>query len=309
MDCNCAVSDVIIKKPPKLRVLDTHHRVGPHVGLQKTLLKTISQKTASKSHTVQIYLGGRSNYGVRTISSEDKNKSIQYCDKYGKSFYVHCPLIANLSKSPTDLLDSKSILSKSWNAVQKEIDIMNGFNGGCVLHIGCKGTLTNVIQNINDIQVPRNSHISQSKLLNLENAAGQGTSLGRNWDELRKLYEGIDKNTVGLCIDTQHIFGAGVNRLSSHEDVVKLFDMCESFYGNPDVIHLNDSKKIFNSHVDRHENIGQGYIWSENDEGLKYLLERCYESDIDCILETPDSCSDLDKIKTSYMDLDVIEIN
>lgn len=301
MDCNCAVSDTIIKKPPKLKVIDRHHRVGAHVSLKKTLLETISQKTAAKSYCVQIYLGGRSNYGVRTIDKNDKDKTLDYCNTYGKSFYVHCPLIANLSKDPLTICEDKSILCKSVKAVSKEIDIMDGLPGGCVLHIGSKGTVNNVINNINDLQVPRNSHIGQKKLLLLENAAGQGTSLGRNQDELRKLFEGIDKNTVGLCIDTQHIFGAGVNKLETHEDVVKLFDMCEDVYGLPDVIHLNDSKKIFGGKVDRHENIGKGYIWKYNDEGLKHLLERCYEKDIDCILETPDASEDLDDIVKKYM--------
>ena len=308
MDCNCAVSDTIIKNPPKLRIIDSHHRVGPHVQLQKTLLETLAQRTASKSHCVQLYLGGRSNYGVRKIDKIDKEKTINYCNKYGKTFYIHCPLIANLSKDIDTIKDNKSILTKSFNAVTKEIEIMNGLPGGCVLHIGSKGSINNVINNINDLQVPRNTNINQNKLLLLENAAGQGTSLGRNQDELRKIFRGIDKNTVGLCIDTQHIFGSGVNKLETHEDVVKLFDMCEDVYGLPDVIHLNDSKKIFGSKVDRHENIGEGYIWKQNDEGLKYLLERCYEKDIDCILETPNSSQDMDNIVNNYMNLETIDV-
>lgn len=308
MDCNCAVSDTIIKKPSKIRIIDKHHRVGPHVQLQKTLIQTICQKTASKSHCIQIYLGGKSHYGVRSFSDNDKHKSMNYCNKYGKSVYVHCPLIANLSKDPLTLLDSKSILSKSIKSVNKEINMMNGLPGGCVLHIGSKGSINNVINNINDLQVPRNQNITGKKLLLMENAAGQGTSLGRNQDELRKIFEGVDKNTVGLCIDTQHIFGAGVNKLQSHEDVVKLFDMCENVYGLPDIIHLNDSKKLFGSNVDRHENIGEGYIWKHKDEGLKYLLERCYEKDIDCILETPNSSIDMDKIVNNYMNLQTIDL-
>ena len=79
--------------------------------------------------------------------------------------------------------------------------------------------------------------------------------------------------------------------------------MCESIYGRPDVIHLNDSKKKIRSNADRHENIGEGYIWSENDEGLKSLLNMCYEYDIDCILETPDASKDMDNIINKYMNI------
>ena len=309
MNCNCLVSDTIIKTPPKLIVLDTHHRVGPHVSLKNTLYETITQPTAIKSQCVQMYLGGRQNYKVRNIDNNDKAKCIEYCETYNKTFYIHCPLIANLSKDPNTILDDDSILTKSFKAVKSEITQMNELPVGCVLHIGSKGTINNVIKNINSLQVPRNKNIKQTKLLLLENSAGQGTSLGRSETELRKLFEGIDKNTVGLCIDTQHLFGSGLNKLQSHEDVVKLFDICESVYGIPDLIHLNDSKRRFNSHVDRHENIGKGYIWGENDEGLKTLLDICYEKDIDCILETPNSNTDMDTIREKYMhpNVDVFE--
>lgn len=306
MSCNCAISDVEIKKPPKLRVLDQHHRVGPHVSLQKTLLKTLCQDTSCKSHCVQMYLGNKTSYKIRTISEEDKKKTLDYCDRYGKSFYIHCPLIAYLDKDPKDLQDPDSKLSKSWKVVQDEVNQMNGLPTGCVLHTGTTGTISNLVNNLNDFKVPRNTHRSQKKLLLLENSAYRN-GLGRDFDKLRKIFEGIDRNTIGFCLDTQHIYGAGVNSLNTHEDVVKLFDACESIYGKPDVIHLNDSKKVFGSNADRHENIGEGYIWNQDKEGLKSLLNICYEYDIDCILETPNSSKDLDNITTKYMDLETID--
>ena len=49
-------------------------------------------------------------------------------------------------------------------------------------------------------------------------------------------------------MDTQHVFGSGASKLQSHEDIVKFFDEVENAKGGiPDVIHLNDSKKGFNS--------------------------------------------------------------
>ena len=174
--------------------------------------------------------------------------------------------------------------------------------------MGCKGSLHSLIENLNDFNVPRNSHITQQRLLNLENAAGQGSSIGRSFDEIRQVFEGIDRNTIGLCMDTQHTFASGSSSLNSHEDIVKFFDEIEAVKGGPpDVIHLNVSKKAFKSQVDRHECIGDGFIWSGEKEGLKYLLERCYESSIDCILETPDAAKDLDLIRSAYMNLCTVD--
>ena len=305
MECNC----VSQTEAPVIKVLDSHHRVGGNVQLKETLLKTLTQKSSSCSHCIQVFLGSRQGYKVRNLDPIDIKKSKEYCEKYNKSFYIHCPLIANLSKNPNSQDEKElSILRNSWSAVTSEINQMNGLPAGCVLHVGSKGTINHLINNLNDLDVPRNKHINQNKLLLLENSASQGTSLGRNFDELRKIYEGIDQNTIGLCIDTQHIFASGVNPLSNHEDIVKLFDDIEFVTGgNPDVIHLNDSKKVFNAKVDRHENITEGYIWNQEKEGLRSLLDICYDKDIDCILETPDSCKDLDLIRSKYMDLETID--
>jgi deoxyribonuclease IV len=309
MECNCPCAPGTQKEAPKIKVIDLHHRVGGNVNLQKSLLKTLSQKGSIGSHCVQFYLSSRQGYSVRRLDKKDIEDSKKYCETNGKSFYIHCPLIANLSKDG-ESKDSKEIeiLQNSWRAVTSITEQINGLPCGGVLHVGSRGSIPNLISNLNDMGVPRNKHINQNKLLLLENAAGQGTSLGRNFEEIHSIFEGLDNNTVGFCLDTQHVFAAGVNSLSNHEEVVKLFDDIEEATGKlPDVIHLNDSKKEFNGKVDRHENIGSGYIWKYKDEGLKTLLDICYDKDIDCILETPDSCSDLNLIRSKYMDLNTID--
>lgn len=312
MSCNCSLtpeSELFNTEPTKLRVLDYHHRVGCTVPLQKTLYSTLSQPSSEGCHVVQFYLGGRQNYSCRTLSSEDKKKSLEYCDKWNKSFYIHCPLIANLSKEPNTAYIPTSILSRSATVVDKELQQIKDLPGSCVLHTGARGTIENVIANINDMKIDRGTHHRNEKQLLLENSSGNGTKLGRTWEEYRKIYEGLDNNTVGFCLDTQHIFGAGQTDFEDHESVIKMFDECIDAYGrNPDAIHLNDSKVLHNSLHDRHENIGQGYIWNSNDESLKSLLNYCYDNDIDVILETPNQAEDIENIRSKYMDLEIIDV-
>jgi len=159
------------------------------------------------------------------------------------------------------------------------------------------------------MKVNRGTHFRNEKQLLLENSSGNGTKLGKTWEEYRKIYEGIDSNTIGFCLDTQHIFGAGQTDFEDHESVVKMFDECIDAYGrNPDAIHLNDSKVEHNSLKDRHQNIGEGYIWHQNDESLKSLLNYCYDNDIDVVLETPDQAGDIENIRSKYMDLEIIDV-
>lgn len=82
--------------------------------------------------------------------------------------------------------------------------------------------------------------------------------------------------------------------LQSRESIVKLFDNVEEFLpSGVDLFHLNDSKTPFGSRVDRHQCLGQGFIWSQSDAGIKTLLNYSTEKRIDVILETPDPARDL----------------
>ena len=302
MKCECDHRNVATN-PVKIRVIDQHHRVGCNVPLQSTILETLSQPISGGSHCVQFYLGPQRSYSCKTIDPYDRMESIRYCDRYGKTFYVHCPNVTNLARDSCN-----DILIKTSNVITRELYQIRDMPGSCIVHIGAKGTINNVINNLNDINITRGSHPRSEKQLILENAAGAGTRLGRSWEELRHIFEGVDKNTIGLCIDTQHIFGGGVNSLSTHEDIVKLFDCTQEAYGrNPDVIHLNDSKVQFGSRTDRHWGLGSGYIWYQQDEGLRSILDYCYDQDIDVILETPTSSQDLTTIRSKYMDLQTID--
>jgi deoxyribonuclease-4 len=156
-----------------------------------------------------------------------------------------------------------------------------------VLHIGAKGPLSQVINEINDLDP---AVLKQTKLF-LENAAQN--KLGNTLDDLRKLCEGIDSKNVGFCIDTCHAHSSGLTDMRKPEDIVNLFDeldLCNKV-SKPVCIHLNDSKTKFKSKQDIHSVLGYGSIWDienpESFESLYTLLDICKTEDYDVILETP----------------------
>jgi deoxyribonuclease-4 len=190
--------------------------------------------------------------------------------------------------------------------VSRELDVVAGLPAACVLHIGKVGTIETVASHINDLMMSGHLPLSTSSRvpfhLLLEIAAGQGTELGRNWEEIRHLYEALDRTRIGLCVDTQHAFASGMCKFETHEDVVKLFDMAN--YIAPkgiSMIHLNDSARPFGSRVDRHAPLREGHIWSASDEGLVALLDRAKEYGMDLITETSNPIQD-NIIVQSYME-------
>lgn len=128
----------------------------------------------------------------------------------------------------------------------------------------------------------------------LENGAGQGTEFGVTFDELAEIYEGIsaeNRKRLFFCLDTCHSFAAGYD-YRTQEAVKKTFAEFDRLLGkqNLKAIHLNDSKKPFGSHVDRHANIGEGEIGLN---GINLIVAEAVKRQVPIILETPDLYNDV----------------
>jgi len=95
----------------------------------------------------------------------------------------------------------------------------------------------------------------------LENTAGQGTSVGSRFEELRTLLDLCPELPMGVCLDTAHLFAAG-HDIRTAGGFDRVLELVHSSVGleRVRVIHMNDSKSALGSHLDRHEHIGQGQI-------------------------------------------------
>ena len=93
-----------------------------------------------------------------------------------------------------------------------------------------------------------------------------------------------DKSRVGICLDTCHTYTAGYDIVNDYD---KVFDEFEKEVGFEYLrgMHLNDSKKELGSHVDRHDNIGQGLTGSAF---FERLMKDSRFDNMPLILETPD---------------------
>lgn len=121
----------------------------------------------------------------------------------------------------------------------------------------------------------------------IENTAGQGTNLGHTFEQLRIIIDHVeDKSRVGVCIDTCHAYTSGYD-IKSAEGFKETFDKFEEIIGFPYLkgLHLNDSKKEFGTRVDRHDNLGSGYL---GNEVFHMIMNDDRFDDMPLILETPD---------------------
>jgi deoxyribonuclease-4 len=121
----------------------------------------------------------------------------------------------------------------------------------------------------------------------IENTAGQGSNLGFSFAHLAQIIDKVeDKERVGICIDTCHTYSAGYD-LKTERGYKQIWHEFDEVVGSHFLraIHLNDTKKEFGSHVDRHENIGMGFLGK--DVFIRMMQDTRFDN-IPIILETPD---------------------
>lgn len=119
----------------------------------------------------------------------------------------------------------------------------------------------------------------------LETTAGQGTTLGRTFEELAAIIDQIEaKERVGVCFDTCHAFAAGYD-IRTVDDVNAVMEEFDRIVGLDRllVLHLNDSKNPLGSFKDRHDHIGDGYIGVE---GFRGIVNHPRLAGLPAILET-----------------------
>jgi deoxyribonuclease-4 len=122
-------------------------------------------------------------------------------------------------------------------------------------------------------------------MLLMETTAGQGSSLNSRFEQLALILEECKGHPrLGVCLDTCHVFVAGydVRTAEAYNDTFDEFDKIVGL-SKLKAIHCNDSKREFNSRIDRHEDIGKGFI---GDEGFTMLVNDSRLQDIPMLLET-----------------------
>lgn len=140
---------------------------------------------------------------------------------------------------------------------------------------------------LDDIAANINLALSKTKGVTavIENTAGQGSNVGNRLEDIRYIIDRVDdKERVGVCIDTCHIYSAGYDIVGDYEGVFNEFGRVIGFEYLK-AIHLNDTKKPLASRVDRHESIGQGLLGIDF---FKKFMKDSRFNDIPIVLETPD---------------------
>jgi len=119
----------------------------------------------------------------------------------------------------------------------------------------------------------------------IENTAGQGSSIGCDFEQIAQLLAALDELPVDVCLDTAHTFASGYD-ISTEAGLGSTIRAIDRSFGFDRIklIHCNDSKSPLNSRVDRHQHIGLGHIGAD---AFRRLTHNLKFSRVPFILETP----------------------
>ena len=221
----------------------------------------------------------------KPLTEENIRLFKENCTKYNfQTDYIlpHDSYLINLGHPEEEGLEKSraAFLDEMQRCEQLGLKLLNFHPGSHLNKISVEDCLALIAESIN-LTLEKTKGVTAV----IENTAGQGSNLGSEFWQLRYIIDRVnDKSRVGICLDTCHTYTAGYDIVNDYD---KVFDEFEKEVGFEYLrgLHLNDSKKELGSHVDRHDNIGQGLTGSAF---FERLMKDSRFDNMPLILETPD---------------------
>ncbi|MBC8486472.1 MAG: deoxyribonuclease IV [Bacteroidetes bacterium] len=235
----------------------------------------------------------------KPLTENNINLFKKNCDKYEyepKHILPHDSYLINLGNPVEENLikSRKSFLDEMQRCELLGLELLNFHPGSHLKQISEEECLKTIAESIN-ITLDKTKGVTAV----IENTAGQGSNLGYKFEHLSFIIDLVeDKSRVGVCIDTCHTFAAGydIKTEKGYKDTFEEFDRIVGF-NYLKGMHLNDSKKDLATRVDRHDNLGKGFL---GEEVFKRIMNDPRFDNMPLILETPDDNLWEEEIKWLY---------
>jgi len=275
----------ILNRSFRERGLKMTDYLGAHMSISGGLHLAVDRAVSAGCGVLQVFTRNSNQWKGKPISEPDLELFRQKFAASGLHEVIsHDIYLINLAAAPGDVRD------KSLAAFRDELETCTRLGiKKIVMHPGSHTTYTpeaglaRVIEAFDQLftEVPQ-----FDGYVLLETTAGQGTNLGRTFEELQTIIEGSKfPQRFAVCFDTCHTFAAGYDTATEdgYRDTMDQFDRLIGLE-KLQCFHFNDSKKGLGSRVDRHEHIGQGTLGLNP---FSFILNDSRFAKVPKILETP----------------------
>jgi deoxyribonuclease-4 len=262
-----------------------HVRVGVHTSIAGALENAAHHAKRIGCDTFQMFSANPRGWRAQDLTAEQCGRFRETRAAYGLSpLVIHDNYLINLASADS------FIRERSIAAFRKELERAVALGADyLVTHPGsAKGSTARqgIRACVDSVRQAASGLKLDGLRILIENTAGQGSAIGRTFEEVAEIVVGAEKDLpMGVCIDTAHCFEAGyaVHTQAGLAQAVKSLNSTVGLE-NVRVIHANDSKTAFGSHADRHEHIGKGQIGKE---GFRRIVCHPKLRAIPFICETP----------------------
>lgn len=269
-------------------------KIGAHISSAGNLAETPKRAAEAGCECFQMFSRSPQGGPAARITPAIAGQFRANLKKYRQAAsYIHTPYFINLASA------SNRIRFGSIKVIREELE-RGGLLGidAVMTHLGSArdlGQAKGMKQTADGLKRILDGYAGKTRFL-IEMSAGAGLIIGDTFEEIAELIERSGYDEIGVCFDTAHAFASGYD-LRTSEAVKRVFSQFDEILGlgRLRLIHANDSKAEFNSHIDRHEHIGYGKI---GQAGFRALLHEPRLRHLNLILETPADGKRVDDIKT-----------
>lgn len=255
--------------------------IGNHLSTSKGYAAMGKEAVKLGANTFAFFTRNPRGGSAKTIAPSDVEQLLQLMEEkqFGK-LVAHAPYTMNLCAAKEDVRRfSKEMIADDLKRMEYTPGNYYNFHPGSHVGQGAKTGIALIVETLNEVLTPE-----QSTTVLLETMAGKGSEVGRSFEELRAILDGVElKDKMGVCFDTCHVWDGGYDIVNRLDDVLEEFDRViglERLYA----VHFNDSMNECGAHKDRHARIGEGCIGME---GMRRVATHPLLEGKPFILETP----------------------
>lgn len=265
-------------------------RFGFHLSISKGLTHSLHETIELGCNSLQVFSRNPRSWKKKRFNKDE----VEDFKKVRKDLSIF-PLVIHSIYLINACSDNFDIYKKSKRLLVEEAKNTELLGGDfLVLHPGSCKFVNKGIKRLASAIDTASKFLSGNKKILIENVAGGGNQIGKNFDELKKILDRVkNPDKIGICLDTCHLFAYGYNfrvEMNSMSMFSELFDSVGLEKIN--LIHLNDSKFDLGSKRDQHEHLGKGKIGTN---GFVNLFKTGFLDSIPIIMETPKDVENADK--------------
>jgi len=231
--------------------------IGCHLSVSKGYKAMGEEALNIGANTFQFFTRNPRGGKAKEIDAKDVEALLEIVteNKFA-AILAHAPYTLNACSADESIREfARMVMADDLERMEYLPNNLYNFHPGSHVKQGTEVGIEYIINMLNTVLKPE-----QTTTVLLETMAGKGSEVGRTFEELKQILDGVTlSEKIGVCLDTCHVYDAGYDIVNDLDGVIEEFDRIIGL-DKLRAIHLNDSKNPFESHKDRHEKIGEGSI-------------------------------------------------